>query len=284
MQRQPFRFIAAAIALLAIAPPVLVSEARADRKTFTLQILFDGGYVFDFSAQDRVDVLNPLATYAMKVFTNAEKTDVVADVKPGDVVTFVPDVSPAAKKPDMPKNGGQDDCQKDADEADVKNRRFIPDLKAIAKRLDTTITVPADIGRITLQGGGSLAPFELGGCVLYGDPDPGHWKKRSMASGVNGIKYQWDDVQGQKLYLKVNGNSTTIYPDAGGRILLFVGSGERHATDTSAQEHDIDEFWRHFGSLFGQSTKKFRLRWLRSYLTDAARSPGIDCPPGAIYP
>jgi len=257
----------------------------------TLKIAFDGGYTFDFERSDAVNVdALTKANYPMKVrvLTTSGMSDI--DMT-GYKLSLLPDGSaPSRSKPALPPDDPtQVGCTVETDVMKKNNRLFIPNLADVATRMGTTIKSNRDIAAtVELTGGGELSVDELGGCVQFYDQmnQPiNALPKRSMASGIGGIVFEWPHIAWQKVVLQqtpLGGGTpilTDITPNASNVIILRVSSFAAPTT-TAPAPHLITHFKDHFDDVFTaiNESKRISLWWLGTYLT----SPGIDCPGGGI--
>ncbi len=258
----------------------------------TLRIVFDGGYLWDFDQSNSV-VVGALtkAKYKMLVrnYTTAGLPDIALD---GYSLQILPDGGPSSPlKPTVPKlDSSQTGCNPDVDNLRKDNRLFIPDLRDAAAQMGTTLKPKQDFAAtIVLTGGGEVHVDDLGGCVDYRDvngvPING-WKERSMASGVEGIRFEWPNVASTKVTLKWTSNdgstskTADLTPDASNLIILRVSSFDPVPPSYPPPPYKIAHFKDHFGDAFQPyaNNKEIALWWRGAYRT----SPGIDCPGGGI--
>jgi hypothetical protein len=260
----------------------------------TLRITIDGGYFFDLEDK-RIDVVNAGSNHQnyLKVFDDSKSRQELVEVKDGQTLRVTLDGKPPADiKPGFPSNNGATDgCVETEDQKHVNSSRFIPDLSALAERMGTHASPPETAGRMSLTGGGEVRVRELGGCVEFRDPkvQAGKWVRRSMASGREGIVYEWSGIAATEIALVLSGGASAtvpLKPDANGLIVLHAKSEAYSLIDSSRGEHEIKHFWDHFEGAFGpvSGPKRILLWWKKAYIFDANKSPGIDCPPGSAQP
>jgi hypothetical protein len=279
--------------------------ARSLFTSITLRIKFDGGFAFDHLApldtSDAVEVL-ALKNVPMKLRPAGSAQEYVID---GYKVSILPDGIPPGRRSRPvvpPARSGQVDCTTDAQgdwndnktPASRNNQLFIPDLADAAARMGTSLKDQLEpAAQIELTGGGTVSVNKLGGCVEYRDKSGSSISntKHSMASGVEGILFEWPNVARRKVVLDwtpITGgwvpgpkpplSQTELTPDANGEIVLNV-----YAYDPSSKvdptQHPIGHFKDHFDDAFTSpptDEKRISLWWLASYVN----SPGIDCPSG----
>jgi len=283
--------LAIAVIIGVIAGRLIFFKALVVPPPITLQVVFDGGYTFDFTGSDAVNVhALTKASYPMKVKLMTTTGTPEIDVT-GYTLAILPDgTAPARSKPGLPPSDPtQVGCDGTNDQIKVNNRLFIPDLADIASRMGTTIKSALDrAATFELTGGGALSVRRVGGCVEYRDVknDPiSALPKRSMASGIGGIMFEWPHVASQKIVLQrtpLGGGPpllTDVTPDASNLILIRASSFGL-SSNTAGAPHLIAHFKDHFDDAFTtiDETKRISLFWLGTYLV----SPGIDCPPGGF--
>ncbi len=266
------------------APSVNQASAAAAPPKLTLVVSFDGGYLYDFSQADTIDVHSlQAANYKMTArIVSDNNRDVPLD---GFTATFRPDgAAPAARKPGVPPlDASATDC-KDADKTNPNNRFFIPNLDEVAAAMGTTVRTEAPkAATMRLGGGGALAVHAVGGCVEFRHPNGSAFgAPRSMASGIEGIEYEWRDISASSVTL-VRTNAAgveqlEVLKPNNSQIVIRVSAAFGAGT-TDPNPHAIGHFKAHFDDAFKHidETKRISLWWSKQYLV----SPGIDCPPGS---
>jgi hypothetical protein len=255
---------------------------------FDLQVYFDGGYMFDFSQADTVDVYAlRKANFPMKVQVMTTQGSTPMDMT-GFALSLLPDgASPKPAKPDLPPlDANQTGC-KDSDQKNPNNLLFMPSLTEVATHEHAKIKSPIDAATVLhLTGGGAITFQQLGGCVQFQDAQGKEWKpKRSMVSGIGGVLYEWPSVSGTSLSLQWkplpgttgSGSSLLAMPDPSGIVQIRVSTFPPSDPPPGQPPFEITHFKDHFADAFDNlDLKKFKLIWLGTYLD----SPGIDCPFG----
>jgi len=284
--------MAKALLWIAVGAFVLVGGAvdtRTAAPTLTLQIYFDGGYYFDLSQPDTV------AVHALKSANLPMIARIVTDgsryLPPGGfTVTLRPDGAvPRATKPRVPPLDAQATGCADMDRKlpNKNNRLFIPNLDEAAVAMGTVVRKDAAMSATIRLTGGELSVDDLGGCVEYRRPDgTAVQPKHSMASGIEGILYEWRGLPATSVMLVRTDaagveKADALRPNANGLIVLRVSSFAASAMSRLAP-YAIAHFKAHFDGAFKTIDERRRvsLWWLETYKT----SPGIDCPPGGTGP
>jgi len=262
---------------------------------FDLQVYFDGGYMFDFSQADTVDVYAlRKANLPMKVQVMTTPGSVPLDLT-GYALSLLPDgAPPKPAKPDVPPlDPNQTGCN-DSDKMNPNNRLFLPNLIDVATHEGAKIKRPIDAATVFhLTGGGAVSIRQLGGCVEFRDGKDQPWVKeqrrsqRSMVSGIGGMLYKWTSVSGTSLTLKwqplpgttASGASMLARPDSSGIVQLRISTFPSEEPPPAPAPFAIQHFKDHFGDAWENiDLTKFNLWWLGPYLD----SPGIDCPFGGF--
>jgi hypothetical protein len=255
---------------------------------FDLQVYFDGGYYFDFSKTDSVDVYAlRKANFPMKLQVMTTPGSVPLDLT-GFALSLLPDGTPPKPvKPGVPPYDERQTGCGDSDQNNPNNRLFLPSLAEVAARTGAKIKSRLDAATaFHLTGGGAVTIRQLGGCVEFRDAQNTPWgPKRSMVSGIGGMLYEWPKVSGSSLTLdwqplpgtSGSGASMLARPDASGIIQLRISTFPAEDPPPPPAPFEITHFKDHFADAFENlDLKKFSLYWLGQYLT----SPGIDCPFG----
>lgn len=254
-----------------------------------LQVLFDGGYLFDLSGKTavNVDALKG-ANYPMKVRVLTTSGSPEFEVLNGTLKILPDGAAASAVKPVLPPyQNTQTGCNAN-DQFNPNNELFIPNLSDVANEMGTTIKSSLDPrATFALTGGGEISVRQVGGCVQFRGDASGAYlgEKRSMASGLGGIMYEWRNIAFSYVRLQVepfNGGNAMIKditPNGNNVIVLRVSSFENPPSSYPTPPYRIDHFKAHFDDAFDtiNGDKRISLWWLGPYLT----SPGIDCPPGS---
>jgi hypothetical protein len=256
----------------------------------TIQVYFDGGYLFDLSRSDAFDVysLNE-ANYPMLMQVGASDGSPQLKLAGSTVTLRLDTKDPTPLKPGIPPYDRKQTGCTSGDSLARNNLLFIPNLAEAATGMGTKVKAVASVTRyagLHLTGGGELSVIALGGCVEYRDPGNNPvGAKRSMASGIQGLMYEWRDTGASTLTIvqtDAGGKETPTEatPNANGLVVLYVSSFMKGIKND--EPHRIDHFKDHFDGVFDtiDEKKRISLWWLGSYLV----SPGIDCPPGSIVP
>ena len=208
----------------------------------------------------------------------------------GFTVTLRPDGAvPRATKPRVPPLDAQATGCADMDRKlpNKNNRLFIPNLDEAAVAMGTVVRKDAAMSATIRLTGGELSVDDLGGCVEYRRPDgTAVQPKHSMASGIEGILYEWRGLPATSVMLVRTDaagveKADALRPNANGLIVLRVSSFAASAMSRLAP-YAIAHFKAHFDGAFKTIDERRRvsLWWLETYKT----SPGIDCPPGGTGP
>jgi hypothetical protein len=255
---------------------------------FDLQVYFDGGYMFDFSQADKVDVYAlGKAGLPMKVQVRSTQGSPPMDMT-GFALSLLPDgAPPKPAKPDIPPLDPTQTGCKDGDQSNSNNRLFLPSLTEVATHEHAKLKSPIDAATVFhLTGGGAVTLRQLGGCVRFEDASGKEWgPQRSMVSGIGGVLYEWPSVSGTSLTLQWqplpgtngSGSSMLAIPDASGIVQLRISTFPDHIPPPPPDGSEIVHFKDHFADAFDNlDLTKFKLIWRGTYLD----SPGIDCPGG----
>ena len=279
------------VGVMATAGVAIVAtlSARRAQAAFDLEVVFDGGYIYNLAGDKLVEV-KTLAKGAHPMRVRIEKGSPDVGINEfrlsGATLDLWPDgTAPTRVMPKLPPNNpGQTGCDSAVDQKNPNNLLFLPNLKEAADGMGTRMKrnpKPARAGSVILTGGGEIAIREVAGCVEYRGPDDTtvYGTKRSMASGIEGVVYRWRVPAARTLTLRIApdmGSPLTVVvtPD-GGSIRLHVGSFEAATMRTGPYKiAHFTSFDDAFESI--AANKRLNLWWVAGY----QKSPGIDCPSG----
>jgi hypothetical protein len=271
---------------------------------YDVEVLFDGGYVYNLGALKFVEVKTlSHGHHPMRVRIDA------GTIEEGGLNEFRLNNAklelrpngnaPAEVKPKLPPTRAEQTGCKASDNASEdsrNNRLFLPNLRTAADKMEGKLKrgrspeKPSKEGSIILTGGGEIRINELGGCVEYRTADGVTGPQHSMASGIGGIVYRWSvadasyltlritDTKQKMIDLKITPGNSRMFLSGKKVIRLLVGSFETvHAAEAP---HEIGHFRTAFDDAFENvnEAKRVSLWWLGAYASQ--RSPGIDCPSG----
>jgi hypothetical protein len=271
-----------------------ISGERVNQAKIDLSIGFDGGYIYNLNGDKFVEVKTlKKGLHPMRIRILEGTSDLgISEFRLMDAtLELLPDgAAPQRAMPKLPPlDLAQTDCDPKRDQKSPNNLLFLPNLGVVAGEMGTTLKrggsgskkEPDSAGGIVLTGGGELKIREVGGCVEFRRPNGTVFgKPRSMASGVDGVRYEWP-TNGQSLTLRItsDGGKVTnivVVPSSNNRIRLGVGSFDAPPALAPAP-YKLAHFTS-FDDAFSavDETKRLSLFWTQSY----SKSPGIDCPSG----
>ena len=237
MNRNRHARLAAGATIVTAVALATALKVRSEQASIDFRIVFDGGYVYNLGAERFIEIKSldkgghPLR---IKLDRGQWSLGGIDEFKVHDAdVGFWPDGNaPADMKPTLPPSTRQTGCDPDVDRKNPNNLFFLPDLGEPAKGMGTTMRrrpSPKRAASVFLKGGGTVSIRSVSGCVEYRKPNgEAYGEKRSMASGLGGVLYDWR-VQATSITLRIASGGTTfnvvVKPD-GNRIQLRIGDHE----------------------------------------------------------